>query len=391
MKKEITIQIFTGGYKEHHVTFEQIEKKLKIILEAGTVKRVIMGWSLDRELYEQTIELLRPYKTQCFLWLPVFSETGILEPVHLLIDDKGQEVKIFHLKEGENFEFYCPKDETNITGFLNIFEKYFSGIGFDGVFLDKIRYGAFSNGISGVFGCFCDKCRESYEEYGLDPEQLKAEMEMVRSGRNGYGAVPLKITDYQKGVYEFENPMWEVFFHKKSDDIMKALTEITAYFRSRKLLVGMDTFSPFTAYFAGQDIVRLGTLGDFIKPMMYRITNAPAGLPFEAECLIGETAKEEGAAEAFFKKINCHSPKGQPFDMEFVRRELKYLTDRKVKVNAGIEINRNEAAAADVAYIRENLRELSQTEVDGFVLSWDLLSAPEANISEVVEYMKHWR
>lgn len=392
MKKEIIIQIFTGGYTESQTTYEAIEGKLKPILEAGKVKRVIMGWSLQPALYRKTMELLRAYGTECFLWIPVFSETGLIKPVKHLIDFQGKEVKSYRLKEGENFEFYCPVDRQNIESFLGIYEEHFAGLGFNGVFLDKIRYGAFSNGLSGVFNCFCPTCQASYEAHGISVKELKAEMEKVSEGSDGYDQMPLKILRYEGGGYEFQAEVWKGFFKKKQKDIVTALSEITDYFHQKGMLVGMDTFSPFTAYFAGQDVVELGKLADFIKPMMYRITHAPAGLSFEADCLIkectkGSSAPFKQAGAGFYQKIRCREMAKAPFDLTFVERELTLLTDQKIPVYAGVEFNHNEAAAADPDYIRENFNGLSETGIDGFVLSWDLLTAPEENIREVIRYM----
>ncbi len=50
-------------------------------------------------------------------------------------------------------------------------------------FLDKIRYSSFSNGINGVFSCFCDDCLEIYREKGLDLETLKKGNGIIRIGQ----------------------------------------------------------------------------------------------------------------------------------------------------------------------------------------------------------------
>lgn len=81
---------------------------------------------------------------------------------------------------------------------------------------------------------------------------------------------------------------------EKAEDIAGALKPVTRYFRQRGMKVGMDTFAPYLAYFAGQDMKLLASMADFIKPMMYRITNAPAGMPFETDCLIRETVQGNG-------------------------------------------------------------------------------------------------
>ena len=138
MEKKIIIQIFTGGYKEEKVTYEQISEKLLPILDTGAIKRVIIGWSLRKSLYRDTIKLLKSYGVECFLWLPVFSETGMIKSVKRLLDDRSYEVENYSLKEGENFEFYCPQNHQNIQRFLEIYEENFSDLDFDGVFVNTV-------------------------------------------------------------------------------------------------------------------------------------------------------------------------------------------------------------------------------------------------------------
>ena len=395
-KEELIIQISTGGYLEHKVTYEEISEALKPLLRRLPVKSVIIGWSLDRELYKSVLSLLKDYGVKCFLWLPVFSETGLLaEDVGRLLDSGGKEVKSYSLSKGENFEFYCPNQKRNIEAFLNIYEENFGDLAFDGVFLDKIRYGTFANGLSGVFSCFCPECQERYKMLLINQEALKAEMEKVRRGEGNYAERPLGIKSYECGCYDFEHPVWELFFRKKSEDITDALRIITDYFRKRGLFVGMDTFAPFLGYFAGQNVAHLSSMADFVKPMMYRITDAPAGLPFETDYLLketvkGDTAEDEKAVKAagnhLFRALGCKEPIQGRFDLDFVKKELSYMAELSAPVYCGIEINKNHVAPAVPDYILENLRGLKGVPIQGYVLSWDILSAPEENIRAVTDY-----
>jgi hypothetical protein len=47
----------------------------------------------------------------------------------------------------------------------------------------------------------------------------------------------------------------------------------------------MDLYAPFMAPFVGQDYEILARHADFIKPMLYRQTFAPAGMGFEYDLL----------------------------------------------------------------------------------------------------------
>ena len=124
--------------------------------------------------------------------------------------------------------------------------------------------------------------------------------------------------------------------------------------------------------------------------MMYRMTNAPAGLPFEYRQFLKETARgrEEEASRQFCKIVGIQEEKLDRFDLDFVKRELSSLTALGTKVYCGIEVNQiPEIAVVTPDEIEENLRELGETKISGFVLSWDLLSMPEENINGVISVM----
>lgn len=389
MKKEVNLQIFTGGFLHMETDFEEVAAKLKYVMSKISIKRVIIGWSPNIDFYKEIKELVHSYGTELYIWLPVFSETGLLKDTHLLLDDNNQQVKSFALKDGENFEFYCPNQEMNLDSFINIYEEYFDSVGFDGVFLDKIRYGAFSNGLSGVFNCFCPKCVEKYQFYGIDIHTLHNEMDKVRNGVDGYDTQPLKITSYSHGQYQFQHPIWKAFFQYKKDSITDSLRQITQYLRNKNVKIGLDVLSPYIAYFTGQNFTSLKDMCDFMKPMMYRTTVAPAGLPFEYDCFLKETLSNYNHLSRKHMNSILHI-KGETypeFELPFVKEELAYLTDMDIPVHCGIEINRIEKVApVTPKYIKEYLEVLEETAIEGYVLSWNLLSAPEENINEIIKF-----
>ncbi|WP_312447137.1 BadF/BadG/BcrA/BcrD ATPase family protein [Lacrimispora sp.] len=385
-EKEIVLQVFTGGYLNKETTYEEVESKLKPILENVRVTKVIIGWTVDEELYKKIKLLVHMYQAELYLWMPVFSETGLLEPVSFLQDFQGEEVKSYRLNAGENFEFYCPNVKQNRESVKHIYEKHFSKIGFDGIFLDKIRYSSFSNKITGVFSCFCPECMKKYQERQLDADELRMEMDKVIDGLEGYDRHPLKCLTYEDGSYRFDNPIWKKFFDCKADFIYDSLKEITGYFRGQGLKIGMDVLSPFLTHFTGQDLSRLKGLTDFMKPMMYRITCAPAGLPFEYDSfLTGTTSIDTDTVRREFNQLLGIKPSGDNrFDLDFVKSELDIMERMDIPVYCGIEVNRiKDVVPADPDYIKDTINSLSQTNIKGFVLSWDILSAPEENIEAV--------
>ncbi len=394
-KMEYVFQISTGSYLDTEVTFPAIEKKLKPILEQMPVKAVIMGWAAVPELYEKTAALLAPYKTKLYLWLPVFAELGLIKSAHPLIDCKGGAAKKYNLNEGENFEFYCPNDTRNIESFYEIYDEHFSSLPIDGVFLDRIRYASFANGLSSVFSCFCPICTEKYIKAGIDIDLLKHEMNSLIAHSGDYAEMPFDIRSYADMRYEFSSPVWQGFFAAKQAFIEAALTPIIERFKEQELDVGLDLFSPFAAYFVGQDIERLSAKVDFIKPMMYRDTYAPAGLPFEYATLLTETVPKvnlETASRRFGDIIGLEEavqndafPKKLPAD--FSRSEIQQMKNIDTPIFCGIECNRvDDIVPVFPEDILQNLRLMEELHTAGSVLSWDLLKAPEENIQAVIKH-----
>ncbi|HBI94452.1 MAG TPA: hypothetical protein DDY58_19600, partial [Terrisporobacter glycolicus] len=81
---------------------------------------------------------------------------------------------------------------------------------------------------------------------------------------------------------------------------------------------------------------------------------------------------------------------GHKYPLDFVKKELKYMTENlNCSIYAGIEINRKEDIAPVYPnYIKENIINLNELPIEGYVLSWDLLSAPSENIDEVIKHLK---
>ena len=394
------MQIFSGGFLGEAVPFKAVEEKLSMVLPRLPVSKVIMGWAgggsrETRSLYEKTAVFLEKSNIEFYLWFPVFSETGVLKSLDPLVDLHGRplESQSGSGKE-ENFSFCCPGSRHNIEKILEIFEEEFSSMPFSGIFLDKIRYPSFAQGQRGVFSCFCPHCAAEY----ADPGQ-------VRDALSGTFSQPLGINGYLGcGTYEFEDPLIMEFFSLKAGFISRSMQRICRYFREKRLKIGFDVFAPFLAPFVGQDLRALSELCDFMKPMMYCITRAPAGLPFETEALLCETGCSNPEKRQRFHEILGLDPRKLPFslhsqqgehapEVNFAARELANLVNSSSSpIYAGMEINRKKNLAEVYPdYIEDAITAYSGAGVRGIVLSWNLLDAPQENlvrVGEVIEGMR---
>jgi len=392
MSCEIILQIFSGGFLSEPVSYQAVERKLDSVLDRLPVRTVIMGWARDKALYEKTAQYLAKRNVEFYFWFPVFSETGSVRSQSGLEDfllrrQKAGGENGSHTEE--DFSFCCPNDPQNIENILDLFQREFSSIPFTGVFLDKIRFPSFAqgsgqglqSGFGSVFSCFCPNCLELYKKENFDNEELKDSLFRPSTA-------PLGIKKYRgNGVYDFEDPRIAKFFSIKAAFIYNRLELLSNYFRGKGYGIGFDVFAPFLSAFVGQDLKVLSGLCDFMKPMMYRATNAPAGLPFETEMLLRETVGNDiGKRNAFYKVMDLDGEK-KPFDLDFAAKELKKLAAVSAcPVYAGMEINRKKNLAEVYPdYIEETITAYAPTGVRGFALSWNLLDAPEENIAKVID------
>jgi len=382
MEKEVVLQILSGEFTSEAATFESIRQKLEPIVSQIRVTKVLMGMSVDPELYSRVRDYLAKNDIEFYLWLPVFAELDALKQGYPLIDYHGKDKGDYQLAEREDFTFYCPNHPQNVLNVLQVFEEHFASVGFTGVFLDKIRYASFANGLNNVLTCFCPFCQIKYKsDRWFDPLDLEQAIEMLPQKNTPFGAIA-----YKQGRYTFDDDRWNKFFRLKSEYITDVIHRICYYFTEKGYKIGLDVFAPFASHFVGQDIPALSAGVEFVKPMMYRMTNAPAGLPFELEAILQETTSNEAQKQAFYKVLGF-DPKKHPFDLDFTVRELDELSQlSKAPVYPGVEINRSRRIAEVTPdYIEETIKAYAQSDVKGFVMSWNLLNAPQENVDRMIK------
>ncbi|MBR2812830.1 MAG: hypothetical protein IKD69_15765 [Solobacterium sp.] len=355
---EYIVQIFTGGWKKANYTAAEIISRLETVVNTIPVSRVIIGWHISPSLYQEVGSWLHEHGIRMLMWMPVFSETGEIRFCEEAVDFYGRPIGNYALQEGENFAFYCPSAAESIESVIDIFESSFAGCGFDGVFLDKIRSQSFAAGVQGVLSCGCKRCEKIYREKGL----------LLSDLRKAYEEKKDHLFDRTD---RYHNKVLEDFFRIKGEIIAEGVETLCMYFHGQGLETGLDLYAPFLSHLVGQDYALLTKEADFIKPMMYRKTNAPAGISFEYDLLRKHLPNAEGWPHPVF-------------DDAFLRRELLDIQNLPVRKYSGIEINyREDIARTDPEYIRSSLAVCKECGMDGAVLSWDVMLAPDTHLQAV--------
>ena len=356
------VQVSLGGWNAPAYTAEQIIGRIDTVSSRIPVRKVIIGWSLDQDIYRQVGEYLHARDIKMLLWLPVFAETEEVCDNSLAVDLWGAVPANYDLTAGEGFRFNCPSDPENAARIVGIYDRWFSDCGFDGVFLDRIRTQSFVGGTGGVLSCGCPICTERFAAEGIDLEAVKAEWE-------AHGDSFLSATGYTPAEgFHFENPVAAAFFQAKGHVVSQAVGAIADSLRSRGLEIGMDLYAPFMAPFVGQDYAILSRHADFIKPMLYRQTNAPAGMGFEYELLRKAAPGATGYPDF-------------TMDVAFLESQLEAMAPYPCGKYPGIEINYREGVAPTTpAYVTESVGAVTRYGFDGAVLSWNIMEVPDAHV-----------
>ena len=357
------VQVSLGGWHSPDYTAAQIISRIDSVSNLIPVRKVIIGWSLDKDIYKEVGEYLHGKDIKMLLWLPVFAETEEVCENEPAVDLWGDIPANYDLAAGEGFRFNCPSHPQNDANVVAIYDDHFSDCSFDGAFLDRIRTQSFVSGVGGVLNCGCPICTERFKEEGVD-------LDAVRAAWEEKGDAFLSVTGYDTADgFTFVEPLATDYFRAKGHIVSQAIGAIADSLRSRGLEIGMDLYAPFMAPFVGQDYAILSQHADFIKPMLYRKTFAPAGMGFEYDLLRKAVPEATGYPEF-------------EMDVAFLDSQLEAMEPYSCGKYPGIEINyRADIVPTSPEYVTECLDAVMRHGFDGAVLSWNIMEAPDSHIA----------
>ena len=356
------LQIYTGFSDTSCYRAEEMIGRIRMITSRIRVEKVIIGWSREVSVYRKLAAFLHERGIQMLLWLPAFSAGIENTRPYQATDVFGKPVIGPGAAEDQSFHFVCPSSGHNARIVTDTYEKHFSDCGFDGVFLDRIRSQSFETGISGILSCACERCRKAFLDKGVDIDEVRNLYEEQGDAFFDMASWPMN------GEFVLEKLSAQRFFEAKEKIIAEAVAGLAGYFRSKGLIVGLDLFAPVISRFVGQNYSLIAKTADFIKPMLYRRTDAPAGIGYEY-------ALFEKAAPGARNKLK------PVMDPAFLDSQLQAVKALPCELYPGIEVNFDkELVRTDTDYIRESLAAIRQCGLDGATLSWDIMKVPKAHI-----------
>ena len=390
----VMIQASTGTFARGSAVPDVTARLVAYASRVGAAAAII-GWDPGAP-YGRIVAGLHEAGVAAYVWLPVFAEYGAA--AHPALDLWGRAHRAAVSDADDDFTFACPSDPANIDLAVATYDRSFAGAGWDGVFLDKIRYSSFANGFAAGLGCYCLECCAFYAARGakvdafrglVDPgdqavalRQAQDPQAAPRCSSTPHQAVeqgghrppvskPLVPVAREGATYRFADPVVDGMYRARADRITTAVAQVVGALRARGLAIGLDLFAPVLAYLVGQDTAALAGLADFVKPMIYRVTDAPAGIPYEVRHL-----KTELAAAGYTVGDRLESLWGTT-DLagdDCLREQFAVLRGLGTPVYTGVEVNRLGFCPTSPQYVRSTLAAAQSAGLAGAVLSWNVLA-----------------
>ena len=361
------LQVNTGSFHRSTLSAEEIEERIEKCADILDIDKVIFGWADDPVLNEEICTYLKTKNIESWLWLPVFSEIYEASPEYPCVEIGGQGASgVNQTYEGEKFEFGCPQNEANLERVKEVYTHLTSRCHPDGIFLDRIRYGSAANSPSALYGCWCPLCKDRYIKAGIHIETIR---EMAEKN-----ILPFPSSFKEDGYHYIPEDL-DLLMKEKEKIISEDVLMLAEYFRTKGHMVGIDVFSPVLAPLVAQDLSELGRTCDFIKPMLYLKTNAPAGIPFELNAL------KDNAAEQFSSLWNV-----DVLSIEGTAAQIEKLNQYGIHVIPGVDVNEVPGICdSSPDYAKAMLKKLKESGCTSAVLSWDAMKISDEMLKAVAE------
>jgi len=375
MRDSITVQYLEGGPHLDALAPEEVRERLRAGAARVPITRILIGWNVPEPLVAVCRSEAARMGARLYYWHPLLCGDGRFEPrpEWRTIGRNGQPVAGF--RDLPEFTFVCPNRPAVREAALDHLAGIAGKGGYDGVFLDRIRFPAPAAAPPEVLACFCDDCARAAHEDGLDLDALRR-----------CDMTPAQWLDalFRDGNDEAV----DAFFRFRSRSVARLVDAAASLVRAAGIGVGLDCFSPSLTRMVGQDLALLDSAADWIKVMTYGHAFGPAGLPFElstlANWLIEGGMEEPAALERLAEASGLPLPasvgalRETGLEAAALSLETQRARERGVRnLLVGMELVEMEGVTSlNAEQIARDWRAFSDAAPDGVVLCWDLWRIP---------------
>lgn len=362
-------------------TTGQARSCLRRAFDILPLTHILLGWKVPPEIEDCVADETALRGARLYQWHPLLTGEGETPATWRTINLRGDPIP------GHNnlpeFTFLCPNhpavQEFIASRVENVIQK---GI-YQGLFLDRIRFTSPASGPEIFLGCFCDYCRRSAAETGIDLEAVRHHITKMLDENDRR----ILFTKSLFAGYSKPDASIAAFLRFRAESVTRRLAAISWQLNASSLEVGLDCFSPSLAWMVGQDLAALDKVSAWTKIMTYPHTFGPAGLPFELLGLLDWLRYWNTGSELEILR-GCSQLDIPETREELARSGLPTETIRKEIESGkrmGIKTLLAGLALVDIQGInRVNMDHLDASQnADGIVLSWDLLNISPEILSQV--------
>ncbi len=413
IKKWIGSQIVLSNIPNNYLhKSDNLKKKLAMAKDALDLDALIVWPDFTKKNLDLVRDICTDFEIKTYLWYPILADiSGFkVRPEQAVetfdgLHGYGRNGCWDKLGKGEeDFLFLCPNDEQSISKIFNQYQNKIVESGFDGVFLDRIRFPSPSNGFETLFSCFCKSCLDKfYINYNEDLENYRNQTETIFKRFKTIDVNYLQTCQSFSDIIIRDN--LKNFFNFRKQNIYQVLKMFADKARQMGKLVGIDLFAPSLAPLVSQDYQLLAKTCDWMKPMIYCHTSSPAGFPLELYCLlkaildINPALDEEQLIQAVSRLIGVDLPT-QLNDLlkdgvseRIICGEMQKIKELNLPEKVNIYVGLEAVQMPGVCHINKSILKkylesvIIEEDIKGIILSWNLLKIPDENLKFVGDFL----
>lgn len=394
---QFAIQYLEPSPEYAHLDPAAVRAKLRAAFDLLPMRYLLIGWDLPLRLVEACADEAQRANVHFYRWHPLLTDDGSLqpEPGWQTIGLQGEPVPGF--QDMAEFTFVCPNRPAVRAAILDHLQQLCRQGGYQGFFLDRIRFPSPAADPTRWLACLCPDCQAAAGAEGLDLPALAGRITRLLTNPARRETM-LNALFVQDAVAERHPDLAALnpFLAFRCRSITRFVHAAADLLHANGMAVGLDTFSPALTRLVGQDLAALAPCADWVKPMSYCHTLGPAGLPFELLSLADWLVSRQGVDEtAAMRLLQTASGLPLPSSRAALRKNglvsAALVTEMERARQAGIQtllagvelVEIPGVAALTTNQIEQDQVALRSSGVDGVVLSWDLWHMSLARLQQV--------
>jgi hypothetical protein len=388
IKFSIRMDIIAAQYLESlppGFTAQQARRCLRRAFDILPLSHILLGWNIPPDIEACVAEETARRGAKLYQWHPLFTSECDAPSIQRAINLKGDPIP------GHNnlpeFTFICPNQPSSQEFIAARVEKVIQRGIYQGLFLDRIRFPSPAASPEIFLGCFCEYCRRSAAETGIDLDEVRHQITSMLAEKD-------RRILFTKSLFDCNSEPDSVLaalLRFRANCVTLWVASICRQLSASGIESGLDCFSPSLAWMVGQDLAALDKVCDWMKIMTYPHTYGPAGLPYELLGLLDWLHNWNTGNELDILR-ECSGldlPQTREdlasigLSSEIIRKEIESGKRMGVKtLLAGL-------ALVDIPGInRVNIDHLEASQnADGIVLSWDLQQISPEILSQLALHL----